>query len=354
MLTKSVDFLSEQAFKSAMEILAEMKEGSKKNGVSWGEDVANGKVTLQEMIGTDSGAEEFLEKVNLEAYQEMDKPENTALYTPIYSVIQDSTLPKTLTIEEMGPYGIVFLEHLEGGEVKFGTLEPGTEKVVRMKTFSAGLEYTEDMVEYNEFFKVTDQARQMARAWVANINYSTLSPIFEGSYVTSGSNLLDQKNYQEGNGGLTATAQLIEFNTSINQTLRDAITVLPDAKYILCSSVDVLLLEDALAGALLPNLQKSAVGRKLLPENIIAWDGFKTKVGAKTYEFDGVTPGEIYLISGRKLNFKFYIKHPLRITQGDGDLSRLIVAQVVARGRGGLYAATAGEFGAIKVEIYEP
>jgi hypothetical protein len=353
MLTKTVQEIAEVAHKKALITLSEMKKG---NDVSleWGDDLVDGKVTLKEMIGTDSGAEEFLEKVNLEAFQEMAKPEYQVLYTPIYDVIEDATLPKILTIEEMGPFGIVFLEYLEGSEIKFGTLEPGQEKIVRMKTMAAGLEYTEDMVEYNEFFRVSEQARQMGRTWVATQNYLTLSPIFLGSYVTSGADLQDQKEYQEGAGGLTATAQLIEWDTSINQTLRNAITVLPSAKYILCSSADVMLLEDALAGALLPNLQKSRVGRQLLPENIIVWDGFKSVVGAKTYDYAGVEAGEIFLVSGAKLNFKYYIKHPLRIESGDGDLSRLIVAQVVARARGGLYAAIAGQEGAVKVEIYEP
>jgi len=353
MLTKSVEQIAEVAHSKAMVTISEMKKG-KDISLEWSDDLVNGKATLKEMIGTDSGAEEFLEKVNLEAYQEMAKPEYQVLYTPIYDSVEDATLPKTLTIEEMGPFGIVFLEYLEGSEIKFGTLEPGQEKIVRMKTMTTGLEYTEDMVEYNEFFRVSEQARQMGRAWVATLNYISFAPIFLGTYVTSGADLQDQKDYQEGNGGLTATAQLIAWDFSINQTLRNAITVLPASKYILCSSADVMLLEDALAGALLPNLQKSRVGRQLLPENIIVWDGFQTVVGAKTYTYAGVEPGEIYLISGAKLNFKHYIKHALRITQGDGDLSRLIVAQVVARARGGVYAAIAGPNGAVKVEIYEP
>lgn len=352
MFKRTVDQIAESAYNKAMVTLAEMRNGQAR-GLDWAEDLKAGKVTLKEMIGTESGAEEFLERVNLEAYQEIERPEYQPLYTAIYDVVEDSTLPKILTVEEMGPYGIVFLEHLEGGEVKFGTLEPGQEKVVRMRTLAAGLEYTEDMVEYNELFRVTDQARQMGRAWVATVNYVTLAPIYLGTYVTSSADLQEQREYQEGTG-VTATAQLVAWDTSIQQTLRNALTVLPNAKYILCNSGDQFLLEDALAGSMLPDLNPSKVKRQLKPENIVVWDGFKAKVGAKTYEYAGVTSGYCYLVSGAKLNFRYYIKHGLRITQGDGDLSRLVASQVVGRGRGGTYAAIAGADGAVKVAIVAP
>lgn len=350
MLSKPVDQISEIASKKAHALIKEMKSGAV-SSVDWNQDLLDNKVTLKEMIGTDSGAEEFLEKVMLEAYQELDEPENAPLYTPFYAEVEDSSLPKVLTIEEMGPYGIVFLEHLEGGEVKFGTLEPGQEKVVRMRTLAAGLEYTEDMVEYNEFFRVTDQARAMARAWIATVNYAAFAPFVLGTFVTTAGGLLEQREAQYGRGAYDPTAQLIAFNTSVQQTLRDAVTVLPNAKYIICNSADQLLIEDAIAGAMLPDLEPSVVKRKLRPENIIVWDGFEVQVGAKTYSYPGVTSGTVYLVSGAKTNFKFYFKHKLRITQDGGDLSRLIVTQVVGRSRGGSYAAIAGRDGAVEVEI---
>jgi hypothetical protein len=349
MLTKSVDKIAESAYAKAMVTLAEMNRGESQ-GLDWADDLKSGKVTLQEMIGTDSGAEEFLERVNLEAYQEVERPENSPLYTALYDVVEDSTLPKLLTVEEMGPYGIVFLEHLEGGEVKFGTLEPGQEKNVRIRTYTSGLEYTEDMLEFNELFRVTDQARQMGRAYVATLNYLALYPIYGATYVTSSADLKVARDYQEGIG-YDPTAQLIAWDTSIQQTLRNALTVLPAAQYILCNSGDQFLLEDAIAGSMLPDLTPSRVKRQLRPENIIVWDGFKSKVGAKTYEYAGVTSGYCYLVAGSKLNYRLYVKHGLRITQGDGDLSRLIISQVVARARIGAYAANAGADGTVKVKI---
>jgi hypothetical protein len=220
-----------------------------------------------------------------------------------------------------------------------------------MRTLAAGLEYTEDMVEYNEFFRVTDQARAMARAWIGTVNYIAFAPLILGTFVTTAGGLIEQRNAQYGRGAYDPTAQAIAYNTSVQQTLRDAVTVLPNAKYIVCNSADQLLIEDAIAGAMLPDLQPSVVKRKLSPANIIVWDGFETVVGAKTYEYPGVTSGTIYLVSGAKTNFKFYHKHKLRITQDGGDLSRLIVAQDVGRSRGGVYSAIGGRDGAVEVAI---
>jgi len=350
MLTKPVDQIAEAGALKAKATLKEMKEGN----IS-GLEIAEG-VTLKEMIGTDSGAEEFYEKVSLEAYQVIDRHENHPLYTPFYAETVDASLPKTLTIEEMGPYGIVFLEHLEGSEVKFGTLEPGQQKVIQMTTYAAGLEYTEDMVLYNEFFRVTEQAQAMARAYIALTNYGAFEPIVAGAYTKVAlSTIAEQKEAQEGLlPGETPVAQLVEWNTSVQQTLRDAISILPAATYVLCNSGDRIYVEDALAGAMLPDLRPSAVKRQLLPENIITWDGFKSRVGAKTYEFPGITSGTIFLVSGAKTNFKLYWKQKLTITQADGDMSRLILSQVIARFRLAGYAAIGGQDGAVKIGVTSP
>jgi len=83
---------------------------------------------------------------------------------------------------------------------------------------------------------------------------------------------------------------------------------------------------------------------------MIEYDGDEVEVGGKTYEYEGVTAGEAYLIYPKKY-FKEYIKHDLRLDSDDGDLSRLILSQVVGRARRAVYTSVANKYGAIKIEL---
>src|SRR3954466_6777979 len=94
-------------------VLAEMKED---NGIAWSEDV-----TLAEMIGTDAGmAQELLEKVTYDVYNGRERVD--LVYAQIYNKTSDPNLPKTLTTEELGSVEGAFLQHIEGGEVIFGSI----------------------------------------------------------------------------------------------------------------------------------------------------------------------------------------------------------------------------------------
>src|SRR3954451_19292932 len=99
-------------------VLAEMaKEGWR--GVQWG-----GDVSLAEMIGTDAGAaQELLEKVTYDVYSGRERVE--LVYAQIYNKTSDPNLPKTLTTEEIGSVEGAFLQHVEGGEVIFGSVVKG-------------------------------------------------------------------------------------------------------------------------------------------------------------------------------------------------------------------------------------
>ena len=94
-------------------VLAEMKDDK---GFAWSEDV-----TLAEMIGTDAGmAQELLEKVTYDVYNGRERVD--LVYTQIYNKTSDPNLPKTLTTEELGSVEGAFLQHIEGGEVIFGSI----------------------------------------------------------------------------------------------------------------------------------------------------------------------------------------------------------------------------------------
>jgi len=336
--------VSEKAVSQAQNIISEMKAGKRDKGIDWSKDVLEGKVTIKEMIGTDDGSEAFVEKVTYDLYQGRENV--PLLYGPIYTTKTDANYPKTLTAEEYGPVQVVFLEKLEGGEVKFGDLGPGETKVVTFHTWAAGIEYNEDMVEYNQTWKISEIGIAFGEAYNKLLNHLHLYPIISGTYVTTGGGLAAQKAAQED-----GTAQLIAWDTDLETTLRNALTVLPRGTILLINSADQFVIEDAIAGSLYAdNATPSIVRRKLLPSNIIIYDGDEVEVGGKTYEYTGVTAGYAYLLVPKK-NFTEYVKHDLRVDTGDGDLSRLVLDQVVGRSRRGVLTALGGKYGAVKIDI---
>lgn len=329
----------------AKTILQEMAQGKRSTGLEWGEDVASGKVTISEMIGTSDGSAEFLEKTTYDLYSGRENV--PLLYKPIYRTTTDANFPKTFTLEEFGPVQVVFLEKFEGGEVKFGDLGPGTTKVVTFKTYAAGIEYDEDIIEYNQTWRVSEINTAFGEAYNKLLNHLHLYPIIGGSYVTTGGGINAQKTTQEA-----GTAQLIAFDTDVAQTLRNALTVLPRGTIVLANSIDQFLLEDAIAGSMLADTSPSAVKRQLNTSNFIYYDGDEVEVGGKTYTYTGVAAGYCYLIVPGGRNFREYIKHDLRVDSGDGDLSRLILSQIVGRARRAVAVTPGEKWGVVKVDLY--
>lgn len=333
----------------AKQVISEIRTGSRKLGVVFSKKFENGQATIREMIGTTDGAKDFLKKITYDLYQGRENV--PLLYKELYTPIVDRNLPKFIEANEMGPVSVVFLEYFEGGEVKFGTLEAGKRKIVELKTRAAGLEYSEDMVEYNQTWKVSECGVAFGEAFNKLLNHIHLSPIIGATFTTSGSNLVDQKRYQEGTHGYTATAQLIAWDTDLKTTFRNAISVLPLGSIMLANASDLYAIEDAIFGSLYADDKTpSAVRRKLNPENVIYYDGEVFSVGEKEYTYSGVPSGFAFLLYPKK-QFKEYIKQDLQVDSNDGDLSRLVVSQLVGRTRRAVVAGLSGKYGAIKIDI---
>jgi hypothetical protein len=329
--------VSEQAPALAQSLIAENKK------MDWAEELTSGKTTIKEMIGTDDGASEFLEKVTYDAYS--GREAIPLVYKELYTTREDRNFPLVMTNKEFGPVQVVFLEKYEGGEVKFGTLAPGVEKIVRMVTYASGIEYNEDIIEYNQTWRVSDIGSAFGEAYNKLLNHLHLYPIVSGTYATTGASLSDQYEAQNDD-----TAQLIAFDTDIKTTLMNAMQVLPKGSKLLVNEFDVLRIEEALSGAMLADDRPNLVKRKLKMSDLIVYNGDEVEVGGKTYEYAGVDVGDAYLITPKR-NFLEYIKHDLRIDSDDGDLSRLILTQVVGRARRGLLASIGGKYGAVKIEL---
>lgn len=335
---------SVKAQKEALRVIGEMQSG-KSQGIQWGEDVESGKATIQEMIGTGDGAQDFLEKTTYDAYQGRENVD--LLYKEIYTTREDATFPKLLTAREYGPVQVVFVEKFEGGEVKFGELAPGTEKVVRFHTYAAGLEWSEDMVEYNEFWSLTDASLAFGENFNKLLNHLHISPILTANYVTTGSTDESQKTAQKD-----GTAQLIAWDTDFISTWERALTVLPAGSIVLRNSSDTVYMERAVAQDLLDNQTGTPgpVKRIFSTYKFIDYDGEEVQVGDRTYVYGGVPAGFVFIVVPKK-NFVEYIKHDLRIDSGNADVSRLIVDQMVGRARRAVFAAVGGKNGAVKVDI---
>lgn len=302
---------------------------------------------IAEMIGTDDGAREFIEKVTYDAYAGRENVE--LVFRTIYRTQTDANFPQTMTAKEFGPVQVIFLKKLEGGEVKFGSLGPGTEKVVSFETWAAGLEYDEDIIEYNQTWRVSDIGVAFGEAYQHLLNHLHLSPLVdETNYTTTAGGLKAQRTKQED--PTNGAAQLIAFDTDIRKTFQNALQVLPRGSVVLYNSFDRFRIDAAIAGDLLNDGSLGPVAQAARNWQWVEYDGVTITVGKKTYTYDGVTAGKVRLVVPKR-NFVEYVKHDLRVDSGDGDLSRLIVTQLVGRTRRAVMAGLSGADGAVCVEL---
>ena len=139
-------------------------------------DIVNGEIQnfvfdrpVGEMITSADTAEGFLAKVTLDL--EMGFADIPILYKAIYDTISNRAFPSVFDAQWIQYGKVVFLEHVEGQEVNFGVLDAESGNVAYIKTYSAGFEYTEDMVEYNQGWSMEILNRSMGRAYNALLNH---------------------------------------------------------------------------------------------------------------------------------------------------------------------------------------
>jgi hypothetical protein len=343
--------LREAGIAAQKQVISEMKAGTF-SPIEWDDSFSNGTSTISEMIGTADGAIEFVEKITYDVAA--SRALVPLLYTDIYTSITDPNFPLVLVEEQFGLVQAVFLEKFEGGEIKFGAMGPGTEKVVRFHTWATGMEYSEDVVEYNQTWRVSDISAAFGQSYQWLLNHLHLSAIFQGTYdnTTNVNNLYNSKLAQYGNPSTNnfGTAQWVQDTTFLG-ALQRAMQILPDGSKILCSPLDQITVEHALAADMLADFTPGIAKSKFSVDDFIFYNGAVTYVGGKQYTYPPVPQGEFYLIAAGQGNFKEYIKHDVRIDGGDGDLSRLIVTQLVARARRALLAILGGRFGAVKFTV---
>jgi hypothetical protein len=297
--------------------------------------VGEGKQSGAEFVSTGDFAASFYQRQQYEV--EAGRDEEPLIYPTLYSVVTDGSLPRSLTINTLGPAGVVFEEITEGGEVKFASVGEG-EKVVTMKHYGVGLEYTEDLFIYNELWRLPNIERGFGVAHNALLNHIHMTPILSHTHKAA--------NKTDGTALTTfkaAAAMPEKYLRAIESAISSASTDKTNPRrgpYILVvSSADVFTVERALNRVPQQgfDLQTSALNRV---RAVVEYDGWTGTRGKKQVAYDGVTAGKGYLvdISSRMFDFQSFFKQPLRQQRGDGDLTRFIIEQVVWDTRFGVFA----------------
>ncbi|MBY9081002.1 aspartate ammonia-lyase [Paenibacillus sp. HN-1] len=250
------------------------------------------------------------------------------LYKPIYETITDPSFPQVIDAK-WALYGtVVFTDHMEGEEIKFGALNVEHGPVARILTQAAAFEITKEVKEFNSYYIVEIYNKSMGEAHNAKLNDMHLGPFVNFGYPKAA----NKTAYQ----GEASDALWVRIYKTLNQAVADAQAAKRPASILLASSLDKANIEMALKGGYTINGTTYPAVDGIT--TVIYYDGWTTTVGKKTYTYTGVAQGDAYLIRPRR-GFKELIKKDLTIESATADLSRLIEAQIVGYSFRGVYAA---------------
>ncbi|MCD9025755.1 hypothetical protein [Cohnella silvisoli] len=268
----------------------------------------------------------FTEKVVLDV--ELGKELIPLLYKEIYDLIDDPNLPQTMEAKWALSGLVVFLEHLEGGEVKFGTIQAEKGPVAKIKTYAGGFEYTKQMIEFNETFSVELLNKDMGRAWNAMLNHIHLGAIISATYAAG--------NKTAAVAGPAGSERWVTVYRTLSKAVSDAATAKRPGSVLLAATADRQDIEMAIKG-----FTHNGTVYPPIPgiTTIVFYDGETLSSGKKDTVYPGVTVGKCYLIRPKR-GFKELVKKDLTIESNQGDLSRLVESQVVGYGFRGAFAAT--------------
>ncbi len=277
---------------------------------------------LGEMI-TSGGLDQFrdlLRKVVLDV--ELGRELQPVVYGPIYETITDPNFPRVLDAKWALQGVVAFTEHIEGQEVRFGRLDAVQGPTVRILTFSAGFEYTKEIVDFNESFRPEMLNRALGEAHNALLNDIHLRPIITGTYT--GANLTAWIAPPAGN------PNWVGIRNTIVEAQKAASRAKRTGTVLLANSVMRAEIELAMTGG-------HNVGGTVFP----AIGGIQTVIYYDSdvhHGYTGVAENRAYLIRPRR-GFKELVKQDLRVEAQAGDLSRLVQEQIIAYAHRGVYCA---------------
>lgn len=285
---------------------------------------------VYEFIGVDSFGSEWKTRQLFEV--NAGREEEPILYTPLYDVVSDPSLPKNIDVNQLGPAGVIFEEVFEGGEVKFGTVTSG-QFVVPMRHWGTGLEYSDDLTVYNSTWNVPIFERQMGIAHNALLNHMHLSPILGYSYGAANQTAANSS-------GATVTEDwLLTIEDAISNARADTTNPRRGPYYLLINASQAFMVERALQRVPQVGTSIQASGALDAIRGVIAYDGWTGVRGNKTVTYPGVASGKGYLVSQqyRGQDFRSFIKTDLQMYGTQEDISRFLT-QTVWHSRFGVYA----------------
>ncbi|HHY47101.1 MAG TPA: aspartate ammonia-lyase [Firmicutes bacterium] len=279
---------------------------------------------IGEMLTSEASRKELLQKVVLDV--ELGREQVPILYTPIYERIQDANFPKLLEAK-WAQYGtVIFTEHLEGEEVRFGSLQAEQGPTVAILGYAAGFEYTKEMEIFNQVFNLELLNRAFGEAYNAKLNDMHLGPILSFVYPAGNKTAFQ---------GDVADPRWLRVYKTLVKALADTAVAKRPATVLLAASADRPDIEQALRGGQVNGTTYPPVSGI---SDIIYYDGWSTQVGKKTYTYSGVAAGKCYLIRPKR-GFKELVKQDLQINATMGDITRLVESQIVGDFWRGVYAA---------------
>lgn len=287
----------------------------------------NGRVF--EFIGNDTFGAEWVtrQRFEIDAGRDMEP----ILYTPFYNTINDPNLPKIIDTFKLGPGGVVLESITEGGEVQFGTVLSSNE-AVRLAHYGVGLEYSDDLVAYNQLWSVSIFERQVGIAYNALLNHVHLYPILSYTYgaanqqaaVTSGTTLEDD--------------YMLTLEAAITKSRTDTANPRRGPYALLVSPQNLFAFERAMFRVPQEGFTRQTSAIDVI-QAVVAYDGWTGTRGNLTTTYPGVTTNKAYLVdlSNKMLDFQSYMKQGLEEYGREEDISRFML-QVVWDTRFGCYA----------------
>lgn len=287
---------------------------------------------MGEMITTPAGLENIVQKSVIDL--ELGRESVPLLYSPIYRRVEDPNFTEFVDVKPFTGVNVIFLVHAELEEVKFGTRKIGVKDTVPIITYTAGLQWTEDMVLYDKTWEMAEANRSFGEAYNALLNHIHLNPIISFNYAAKNKTAADT----------TGATRLEKLRNTIKAGLihasqdKNADTRAPRRP-------NILLAHPSQRWDIEECLQRMQIGGTVYPaisqiDTLIFYDGWSTLVGEKTHDYSGVASNKAYLIEGQKY-FRELIKHDLRIDASGADITRLVEDAMVGRARRGVIASPA-------------
>jgi hypothetical protein len=277
---------------------------------------------IYEFIGTDTFSAEWNTRRQFEI--DAGRSEEPTLYEPIYRIVSDASLPRNVTTYKMGPGGVVFEEMFEGGEVKFATVTSSSQ-TVPIRHWAVGLEYSKDLVVFNELWNVPIVEREAGIAHNALLNHLHFNPILTYSYAAANQTAFNST------GSTTQEDYLLTLEDAVTNSKADTSNPRRGPYILLISSAQAFMWEKALMQV--PQEGMTLQTRTLYPQirNVIVYDGWSGSRGSgAATQYAGVTSGKAYLISMQyqAMDFQSYEKQALRNEGSETDLSRFMTQTV--------------------------